>query len=551
MEATTPTLAIYGIQDRDEYDHPLYVHDHNLCIMQNGRVREFLQMERVSRHKNDNKLHLKLTDLLREKKLLTEDFDLVFVDNVVGRSFINKQGNVRFEAPLSRILANDKEEGKCWWYGREARAWVLNHELAHIFTCLPFYQNFKPNSLLVHFDGGASQSNFSAWLFRNNKLVKLSAHWDYKYLVSIFNANALVFSVIGAKLNERNSVPARFIDLAGHGNYRYELETWLREHAFFENIWGKKSLFVREVKKHWNLDLRNFDQRTPFIQDCLATLHELFVRETIQIFNRLQRETLARNLYYSGGCALNTTANSRLIEEKIFDNVFIPPCCDDGGLALGAAAYVEWQKHGEIKQHSPFLNNWGLSDEQLTVEAKVIRKTAKTLSEGKIVGISNGYGEAGPRALGNRSLLAVANNKLLAQKLSMKSKGEEWYRPLSPVMLEKNVRYFTGHTAVNPLSQYMLLDFNIKPDKQAEMSGAVHKNGTARIHTIFNREQNPFLWDLLSLLDEKYNIKALINSPFNAKGEPIVHTEKDALKVANKLGISGLVLNGNFRDLPY
>ena len=325
----------------------------------------------------------------------------------------------------------------------------------------------------------------------------------------------------------------------------------MREHAFFENIWGKKSLFVREVKKHWNLDLRNFDQRTPFIQDCLATLHELFVRETIQIFNRLQRETLARNLYYSGGCALNTTANSRLIEEKIFDNVFIPPCCDDGGLALGAAAYVEWQKHGEIKQHSPFLNNWGLSDEQLTVDAKVIRKTAKTLSEGKIVGISNGYGEAGPRALGNRSLLAVANNKLLAQKLSMKSKGEEWYRPLSPVMLEKNVRYFTGHTAVNPLSQYMLLDFNIKPDKQAEMSGAVHKNGTARIHTIFNREQNPFLWDLLSLLDEKYNIKALINSPFNAKGEPIVHTEKDALKVANKLGISGLVLNGNFRDLPY
>ncbi|RKD92437.1 carbamoyltransferase C-terminal domain-containing protein [Mangrovibacterium diazotrophicum] len=551
MEETTPTLAIYGIQDRDESDHPLYVHDHNLCIMQNGRVRDFLQLERVSRHKHDNKLHQKLTDLLREKKLLTEDFDLVFVDNVVGRSFINKQGNVRFEAPLSRILANDKEQGKCWWYGREANAWVLNHELAHIFTCLPFYGNFKPNSLLVHFDGGASQSNFSAWLFRNNKLVKLSAHWDYKYLTSIFNANALVFSVIGAKMNEQNSVPARFIDLAGHGNYRYELETWLREHEFFENIWGKKSAFVRDVKKHWNIDLKSFDQRNPFIQDCLATLHELFVRETIQIFNRLQRETLARNLYYSGGCALNTAVNSQLIKERIFEEVFIPPCPDDSGLALGAAAFVEWQKYGEIKMHSPFLNNWGLDGEEVTIESKVIRKTAQTLSQDKIVGISNGHAEAGSRALGNRSLLAAANNKLLAQKLSMKCKGREWYRPLSCVMLEKNAQYFTGHTTIHPLSQYTLLDFDILPEKQAEIAGAVHKNGKARIQTIFNRQQNPFLWELLTVLDEKYNVKALVHASFNTKDDPIVHTEKDALKAANKMGISGLVLNGKFRELPY
>ncbi|PTN10612.1 carbamoyltransferase C-terminal domain-containing protein [Mangrovibacterium marinum] len=544
MDRNKPTLAIYGIQDRDEYEHPFYVHDHNLCIMQNGQVRDFMQLERVTGRKRDNRLHLKLDELLREKKLLAEDFDLVFVDNVVGRSFINRQGNVRFEAPLNRLLEADKEKGRCWWFGREQKAWVLNHELAHIFTCLPFYGNFKPNSLLVHFDGGASQSNFSAWLFRNRKLVKLSAHWDYKYLSAIFNANALVFSVIGARLNEQNSVPGKFMGLAGHGAYRYELEAWLREHSFFENIWGKKSAFFREVKEHWKIDLRSFDQRHPFILDCMATLHELFVREMVQIFRRLQRETLCTNLYYSGGCALNIVANTRLVEERIFDRVHIPPCCEDSGLALGAAAFVEWQKHGELKEHSPYLNNWGLEAEAVEPDAEQLEQQAELLQAGKIVGLCNGYGEAGPRALGNRSLLALADSKALAKKLSMDCKGREWYRPLAPVMLERNARYFTGKSKINALSRYMLLDFAILPDKQKELIGAVHIDGTARIQTIFNRAQNPFLWDLLMLLDEKFKIKALINTSFNAKGEPMVHNEKDAMAAARKMGIAALVING-------
>jgi len=332
--------------------------------------------------------------------------------------------------------------------------------------------------------------------------------------------------------------------LAGHGEYRYELETWLREHEFFENIWGKKSAFFQEVKKHWKIDLRSFDQRHSFILDCMATLHELFVRETVQIFRRLQRETLTNNLYYSGGCALNIVANTRLIEEKIFDQVYIPPCCEDSGLALGAAAFLEWQKHGELKPHSPYLNNWVLETEHAEVDARELEKVAKLLAKEKIVGVCNGFGEAGPRALGNRSLLAVANSKELAKKLSMKCKGREWYRPLAPIMLEQNSRYFTGLSKINRLSEYMLLDLNILPERRSELSGATHADGTARIQTLFERSQNPFLWDLLTLLDEKYGIKALINTSFNVKGEPIVHTEKDALKAANKMGISGLVVNG-------
>ena len=95
----------------------------------------------------------------------------------------------------------------------------------------------------------------------------------------------------------------------------------------------------------------------------------------------------------------------------------------------------------------------------------------------------------------------------------------------------------------------MLLDFDIVPDKRSQLAGAVHIDGTARIQTIFKQEQNPYLFDLLSLLSDKYHVRALINTSFNGKGEPIVHTSEDALKSAQQMGIDGLVLNGKFQQL--
>jgi carbamoyltransferase len=114
-------------------------------------------------------------------------------------------------------------------------------------------------------------------------------------------------------------------------------------------------------------------------------------------------------------------------------------------------------------------------------------------------------------------------------------------------MLEKNACYFTGQKSIHPLTRYMLLDLKIPEDKQQEIAGVIHANGTARIQTIFSKEDNPYLFDLLTLLDGQYNIKALINTSFNAKGEPIVHTEADALKSAKEMGIDAVVVNGKVK----
>lgn len=549
MEPNKPTLAIYGIQDRFEYEHPFYVHDHNLALMHNGGLVGFLQQERVSRRKRDNSLHIHLKAILKEKKLLGRDYDLVFIDNVVGRTFLVQSGEVRFEAPLNDVLATDVEKGKCWWFGVEKEGWILNHELAHLFSCLPFFGNFKENSLLVHFDGGASLSNFSVCIFKNGKLKWEEYNWDLKPYSTIFNSNALVFAIIGAKLSEQNSVPGKFMGFAGMGTFKPELEEWLTKNNFFQDIWGKTSLFFATAKRDLGVELKSFHQKDPFIQDVAATLQHIFVKQILKKLKKLQKKTGAKNLYYTGGSALNIVANTQIIRSNIFNEVFIPPCTEDSGLALGAAAFVEWKKHGGVQLQSAYLNNWGIESYQSTHSKETIKIVAEQLVQKKLVGVCNGFGEAGPRALGNRSILALANSKGLSKKLSMEKKGREWYRPLAPIALEKNTRYFTGLEEIHQLSKFMLLGFDVLSCRQNEIAGAIHADGTARFQTVFKRNDNSFIYDLLLCLDQEFGVKALINTSFNAGGEPIVHTEKDALNSAKTMGLDGVVLNGKFENI--
>lgn len=547
MDKTKPTLAVYGIQDRENFDHPFYVHDHNMAIMKDGKVLHFLQQERISGKKRDNTLFIHLKDILKAKKLLSTSFDLVFVDNVVGRTFLTSTGDCRFEAPLNHQLSTEPELGKCWWFGKENKAFAVNHELAHIFSCLPFFGNFQENSLLVHFDGGASLSNFSAATYKNGTINWLEYHWNLKPFSSIYNANSLVFSIIGEKLAGQNAVPGKFMGFAGLGKYDSEIETWLWKNEFFQNIWGKTAQFFERAKIDFGEELKSFDQNNPFIQNVAASLQHIFIQQIVLKLEKLQKQTLTDNLYYTGGSALNIVANTQIIKSGIFKNVFIPPPTEDSGLALGAAAFVEWKKYGEVHSQSPYLNNWNIENYQVKYSEKTIATLAEFLFQNKIVGVCNGFGEAGPRALGNRSILAVANSKQLAKQLSMEKKGREWYRPLAPIALEKNTCYFTGEKEIHHLSKYMLLDFKVLETKQKELAGAVHFDGTARFQTIFNRNENPFIFDLLTHLDQHYQVKALINTSFNSRGEPIVHTQQDAENAAIKMKLDGVIINGEFK----
>lgn len=544
FDSLRPTLAIYGIKDIKNSGFPVFVHDHNITFFRNGKILKHLQLERITRNKFDNSLDKRIYSILKSENILKKDVDIIFVDNVLGRAFISDDGEIRFEANISNELSETIEEGKCWWYGKEKKASVLNHELAHIYSCIPFFGNFKENSLLIHFDGGASLSNFSAWTFKTNKLEKLEYHWDLKYLSSLFNSNALSFALIGAKEFDQHSAPGKLMGFASFGKYSGKIESWLKENNYFQDIWRKKSIFFEKVKCDFNIEINSFDQKNTFLQDIAATFQFIFQRDFINKVEYLKNETNSEYLYFTGGSALNILVNSDIVNRKLFKDVFIPPCTNDSGLSIGAGAFIEQLKHGELELHDPYLNNWDISDSKIDYTDNDIRELSKLLVEGKFVGICNGWAESGPRALGNRSILALANSKELAKKVSEEHKKREWYRPVAPIMLEKNTKYFTGHKTINHLSKYMLLDFKISPDKINEIEGVVHVDGTSRIQTIFNRSENPFIYDVLMELDTNYNVKALINTSFNIKGEPIVHTLDDAVRSAQNMKLDAVVLNG-------
>ena len=348
--------------------------------------------------------------------------------------------------------------------------------------------------------------------------------------------------MLGAKPGEHCSVPGKLMGFASWGNYDSEIEIWLRENQFFKDYWHKENLILESAKQRFGI-VAEFDTHDNLLQNCAATFQRIFENAVLQKLENLQHKFHCDNLYYGGGCALNIVTNTKIVESGMFRNVYIAPCCNDSGLSIGAAALLERQKGNKIKIHSPYLN--GIKNEKLiirNVDNETIKLTADILLNGGIIGICNGNGEAGPRALGNRSLIALPNNKQLSQKLSMTVKKREWYRPVAPIMLQKIAEKVTVQN-VNPLAKFMLSDFEIKHEFNKDLCGVIHANQTARIQTLESANDNPFMFVLLTYLYENHGIMALINTSFNAQGEPIVHTAEDALASAKRMNLDAVVYN--------
>jgi carbamoyltransferase len=551
-----PTLAIYGIKDRNtELENPAYTHDHNLCLMQDGKVVTYLHLERFTRRKYDNRLERYIEPILEElfgKE--AQEFDLVSVNSFVGNAFISQNGRLRFEAqsaaaerlqfPLTPGFAYWQAQA---WKGYDLEAYLCSQELAHIGACLPFWGAFKENSLLLHFDGGASQGNFSAFIYRGGKLQLLECHWELSYLSKFFNDNALNFMILGAKPATHCSLPGKLMGYAALGNYNQKIEDWLRINRYFCDYWQKEDEILESIAKYFGKKIANFFTEEKFFQDIAATFQFIFTRELLKKIETLQQKVNADYLYYSGGGALNIAANTALLEKKWFSDVFIPPCCNDSGLSLGAAALLEMQKGNSIALHSPYLNNYGLTPAQTSApSAELIHNVANLLLENKIIGVCNGFGEIGPRALGNRSIIALPNCRKLAQKVSVTCKNREWYRPVAPIMLEECAEKATGKK-ISKLARYMLLDYSILPQYREALQGVTHYNGTARIQTIRSEKENPFLFSLLKYLYQSYQILGLINTSFNRQGEPIVHTPEQALISAKNMGLDAVIINNQLQ----
>ena len=287
--------------------------------------------------------------------------------------------------------------------------------------------------------------------------------------------------------------------------------------------------------------------------DFAAAAQAAFEDALIAIARHARASTGRRNLVYAGGCALNCSANARLAEEAGFDAVFVPPACDDGGTSLGCALYA-LERLGEPRLHWTWAVDYlglpqaNLADElhaaaaefDLTVSKRddLVDHTARALADGQTIAIFQGRSESGPRALGNRSILASPREERVRDFINGEVKHREWFRPLAPVVrLENAPRYFEM-TGASPFMQRRVM---VRPQWRAALGAVTHVDGSARVQTV-THPQNAFLYDLLGAFEHFSGLDVLLNTSFNGADEPIVETVSEACAALRRMKIDQLVV---------
>ena len=292
--------------------------------------------------------------------------------------------------------------------------------------------------------------------------------------------------------------------------------------------------------------------------DIGASAQKVLEDILLKMVEYLYQKTNSRNLCLGGGVALNGVANYRILKESSFDNIHIPPSPGDAGSAIGAAQYLYYSHHTQKRklvdnitkriienvyvgpsysdnQIKNFLDQNNIKYE-IFDDNELVKKCAKLIAEGNVVGWYQGKMEWGPRALGNRSILADPRRKEMKDILNEKIKHRESFRPFAPSILEEHVsEYFD----MNIPSPYMLMVAPVKkPDK---IPAVTHVDGTGRLQTV-SKNSNALYYKLINEFYNLTGIPVIINTSMNVKGEPIVNTPEQAYNMLTKTDMDCIFL---------
>jgi carbamoyltransferase len=295
-------------------------------------------------------------------------------------------------------------------------------------------------------------------------------------------------------------------------------------------------------------------------QAIAASLQAVFEETALHVLRELQRLTRSRNLCLAGGCALNSVLNGKIRERTRFREVYVQPAAGDSGTALGAALWAWCQDLGRPRRFRMDHAYWGPAFDGAAVRAAVAERagdlarerclvreipdeealcdwTAEQLAAGQVVGWFQGRMEWGPRALGNRSILADPRRADMRETINRRIKLREPFRPFAPSVLEEALdEYFVG-AAPDP---FMVRVHPVRPDRRAAIPAVTHVDGSGRLHTV-SRRTNPLYWQLLRAFEKRSGVPVLLNTSFN-ESEPIVHRPAEALDCFLRTRMDALVL---------
>jgi carbamoyltransferase len=291
--------------------------------------------------------------------------------------------------------------------------------------------------------------------------------------------------------------------------------------------------------------------------DIAASVQKVLEEELLRLARSLQRETGCTDLCFGGGVALNGCANARILRESGFERVFVPSAPGDAGCALGAALWADrigfQQPDREVPDHpywGPVVDDAqlaqvaiedGLSLDHFGDDKSLVTRVVDELASERIVGWMQGASEFGPRALGNRSVLAAPHPAYMRDRLNRSIKFREEFRPFAPaVPLEKVDKYFELPPGGARLARTMSGVFPVRPAWRDRLAAVTHVDGTARVQAV-PREMAPLFHALLEAFGARTGIPVLLNTSFNLAGEPIVNRAVEGYSTFRRCGIDVLV----------
>ncbi len=580
-----------------------FYHDSSACILQNGKIVAAVQEERFTRIKHDSSFP-------KHSIRFVLDFLGLNLSNVDKVVFYEKPF-LKFERLLETYLAfapkgflsftkaiplwiKDKLYQKILLFKKlneidnnfvdKKKLYFSEHHLSHAASA--FYPSPFEEAIILTIDGVGEWATTTVSIGKKEKIeIKKEIHFPHSLglLYSAF-AYYLGFKVNSGEYKLMGLAPygepifkkkiMNLIDVKDDGSFRLD-------QSYFNYATGL-TMTNKKFNKLFGQNPRNENEEiSKFHMDIASSIQSVIEEIILKISRSISKEYGIKNLCLAGGVALNCVANGRILENKIFENIWIQPASGDAGGALGAALafwYIQ-EKNSRIIDKDDSMNGSFLGPYYSDIEIKkelekldahfeffpyddLISKTADSLSKQKVIGWFQDRMEFGPRALGNRSILADPRPENMQEKINLKIKFRENFRPFAPSILFEDVSNWFNLDIESP---YMLIVTKLLADKiinnkiknkepfgferlkfkRSLVDATTHVDYSARVQTV-NGKFNKKYYDLLTKFKQKTNCPLLVNTSFNVRGEPPVNTPKDAFSCFMSTNMDVLVIGNYF-----
>jgi carbamoyltransferase len=506
-----------------------------------------------------------------------ESFDIAMMEWLTNKIFLKK--NIINELYNLQKLLNKK----CYLDKKKINKKILfcEHHESHAASC--FYPSPFNDSAILTIDGVGEETTTSIAYGKNNEISLLKEiHFPnsigllysaFTYYLG-FKVNSGEYKVMGlapyGKPKYKDLILNSLINVKNDGSFKLNMK-------FFDFHYGFKMINSNFIKL-FGREKRNPETKLDeFHMDIASSIQKAIEEIVLKLCKSAKELTKSENLVLAGGVALNCVANGKILEEKIFRNIWIQPASGDAGGSLGVALSIYYKhlsneriiKNNEDSMYGSYLGpkfeNKEVENFLNKIDAKyhymetdnIIKETAKLITEGKIIGWHSGKMEFGPRSLGARSILADPRDINMQTKLNLKIKYRESFRPFAPAVIkEKANKYFN---LGNYNSPYMLLVSQVKNtnhheaninhsniietlnQKRSDIPAVTHIDYSARIQTV-DKKTNPNFYNLILEFEKLSGIPILINTSFNVRGEPIVCSPEDSYKCFMRTDMDILII---------